>query len=152
MRYISLGGESWYFLRVGPSTPARRHPSTAELGALGLVLRRVALEVGERVERRRREPGEEGQRADGEARQRRRDESTPPREASRLVASAGPTSSVEANTVVIDTQAQAMPKSSLKTLKSPERGSFINCRSTMLIRVKKMRGCLVVNAGVALRR
>ena len=33
-----------------------------ELGALGLVLRRVALEVGERVERRRREPGEEGQR------------------------------------------------------------------------------------------
>ena len=74
MRYISLGGESWYFLRVGPSTPARRHPSTAELGALGLVLRRVALEVGERVERRRREPGEEGQRADGEARQRRRDE------------------------------------------------------------------------------
>ena len=41
-----------------------------ELGALGLVLPRVALEVGERVERRRREPGEEGQRADGEARQR----------------------------------------------------------------------------------
>ena len=46
-----------------------------ELGALGLVLPRVALEVGERVERRRREPGEEGQRADGEARQRRRDDS-----------------------------------------------------------------------------
>ena len=38
-----------------------------ELGALGLVLPRVALEVGERVERRRREPGEERQRADGEA-------------------------------------------------------------------------------------
>ena len=44
-----------------------------ELGALGLVLRRVALEVRKRVERRRREPGEEGQRADGESRQRRRD-------------------------------------------------------------------------------
>ena len=56
-----------------------------ELGALGLVLPRVALEVGERVERRRREP-----------------------------------------------QAQAMPKRSLKTLKSPERGSFMKPRSTML--------------------
>ena len=44
-----------------------------ELGALGLVLPRVALEMGERVERRRREPGEERQRADGEARQSRRD-------------------------------------------------------------------------------
>ena len=41
-----------------------------ELGALGLVLRRVALEVSERVERRRREPGEQGQRTDDEARQR----------------------------------------------------------------------------------
>ena len=46
-----------------------------ELGALGLVLPRVALEVGERVERRRREPGEEGQRADGEAGQSCRDRS-----------------------------------------------------------------------------
>ena len=100
-----------------------------ELGALGLVLPRVALEVGERVERRRREPGEEGD-----------CKSTPPREASRLVASAGPTSSVDANTVAIDKQAQAMPNKSLKTLKSPERGSFINCRSTMLIRVEKTRG------------
>ena len=73
------------------------------------MLPRVALEVCERVERRRREPGEERQRADGEAGQSRRDD-------------------------------------------SKERGSFINCRSTMLIRVEKTRGCLVVNAGVALRR
>ena len=69
--------------------------------------------------------------------------STPPREASRLVASAGPTRSVDANTVAIDTQAQAMPKSSLKTLKSPERGSFINCRSTMLIITRRNESMVV---------
>ena len=115
-----------------------------ELGALGLVLPRVALEVGERVERRRREPGDSAATSGCM--------STPPREASRLVASAGPTSGVDAKTVEIAAMAQAMPKRSLKTLKSPERGSFINCRSTMLIHVEKTRGCLVVNAGVALRR
>ena len=35
-------------------------------------------------------------------------------------------------TVAIAVIAQAMPKSSLKTLKSPANGSFMNPRSTML--------------------